>query len=183
MDHNQQNFGRTVGAMKKSGKLWIALGCVLLGVILLLFGGEWKKVFMGDGNKSAASPSEATGGEVQILSMEEYRVAIERRVCDICAHVSGAGRVYAVVNLAGGYEYIYATDQKITSGGETYEYIVIGNGNDERVVYLTERVPEILGIGVVCSGGGSLEVRNEITALLSAAFGVGSHKVYVAAGN
>jgi len=182
LDREQQNLGRTVSAMKKNGKLWIALGGVALGVILLLFGGEWKSVFMDDQDKSAASPSEAAGGTLQLLSMEEYRVAMERRVCDVCSRVTGAGEVYAVVNLAGGYEYVYATDQKITSGGEAYEYLIIGNGNDERVVYLTERVPEILGIGVVCAGGQETQVKNEITALLSAAFGIGTHKIYVTGG-
>ena len=182
MDHNQQNLSRTVGAMKKNGKLWIALGGVILGVIFLLFGGEWAKIFMKDDNKTSASPSEATGEELQLLSMEEYRTAMEKRVSDICARVTGAGQVYAVVNLAGGYEYVYATDKKNTAGGESHEYIIIGSGNEERVVYLTERVPEILGIGVVCSGGHEHTVKNEITALLSAAFGVGTHKIYVTGG-
>lgn len=182
MDHNQQNLGRTVGAMKKNGKLWIALGGVALGVIFLLFGGEWAKTFMADDNKTSASPSEATGEDLQLLSMEEYRTAMEKRVSDVCARVSGAGQVYAVVNLAGGYEFVYATDQKSTAGGQSHEYIIIGSGNEERVVYLTERVPEILGIGIVCTGGNDPKVKNEITALLSAAFGVGTHKIYVTGG-
>ena len=180
--NQQENFSRTVGVMKKNGKLWIALGGVALGIILLIFGGEWKSVFMDEKKDHVASPSEATGEELQLISMETYRTAMEGRVRDICARVAGAGDVYAVVNLAGGYEYVYATDRKQTSNGETAEYIVIGSGSEERVVYLTERVPEILGIGVVCTGGNQREVRNEITALLSAAFGVGSHKIYVTGG-
>lgn len=180
--NQQENLSRTVGAMKKSGKLKIAVLGIVFGVVLLLFGGEWVKVFMSDRDKNAASPAEATGGELQLLSMEDYRAAMEDRICDICSRVSGAGQIYAVVNLAGGYEYVYATDKKVTTSGETYEYIMIGSGDEERVVYLTERVPEILGIGVVCHGGNDPKVRNEITALLSAAFGVGSHKIYVTGG-
>ena len=181
--NQQENFNRTVGAMKKSGRLWIALGGVALGIILLIFGGEWRSVFMSEEKEHMVSPQEAAGDAGQLLSMEEYRSAMEKRICDICARVSGAGSVYAVVNLAGGYEYVYATDQKLTAGGETLEYLIIGSGSEERVVYLTERVPEILGIGVVCTGGNQREVRSEITALLSAAFGVGSHKIYVTGGS
>ncbi len=180
--NQQENLSRTVGAMKKNGKLKVAIIGIVLGVILLLFGGEWLKIFMSEEDKTAASPSEAVGEELQLLSMEEYRLAMERRVMELCARVEGAGQVYVVVNLAGGYEYVYATDQKLTSNGETLEHIIIGSGNDERVVYLTERVPEILGIGVVCSGGNDQRVRKEITSLLSAAFGVGTNRIYVTGG-
>ncbi|MBQ9780700.1 MAG: hypothetical protein IJW00_07120 [Clostridia bacterium] len=178
----QENISRTVGAMKKNGKLKVVLVSLAFGVILLLFGGEWAKVFFDDDEKNAASPSEAAGEGLELLSMEEYRTAMEQRVITICSRVRGAGNVYAVVNLAGGYEYVYATDQKLTANGETLEHIIIGNGNSEKVVYLTERVPEILGIGVVCSGGNDPGVKGEITQLLSAAFGVGVHKIYVTGG-
>ena len=184
MDQNQENLSRTVGVMKKNGKLWVALLGVALGVILLLFGGEWTSVFMND-DKQKDSADRSNGGEggLQQISMEDYRIAMENRIRDLCARVSGAGQVYVMVNLAGGYEYVYATDQKNTQGGTVYEYIMIGSGEEERVVYLTERVPEILGIGVVCTGGNDPAVKNEITALLSASLGVGSHKIYVTGGD
>ena len=180
--NQQENLSRTVDAMKKNGKLKVALVGIALGIVLLLFGGEWIKVFMTEDEQKAASPSEAEGGDLQQVSMEAYRKSLEARVEDICEKVNGAGEVYVVVNLAGGYEYVYATDQKLTSNGETYEHIIIGSGNEERVVYLTERVPDILGIGVVCTGGNDPRIRGEITALLSSAFGVGSHKIYVTGG-
>lgn len=177
MDRGEQNFKRTVGAMKKSGKLWIALVAVALGVALLAFGGEWSAIF-GDREDEALGNHASSEGDTR-LSMEEYRLALEARVCQICAKVAGAGEVFAVVNLGGGFEYVYASDVKNTSGGISSEYIVIGSGDGERVVYLTERVPEITGIGIVCAGGNDLAVRQEVTALVAAAFGIGSHKIYV----
>ena len=180
--NQQENISRTVGVMKKNGKLKVAVIGIAVGVVLLLFGGEWIKVFMSEEDRNTAAPSEAEGGETQLLSMETYRQSLENRISEICERVEGAGKVYAVVNLAGGYEYVYATDRKQTSSGETLEHIIIGSGSDQRVVYLTERVPEILGIGVVCQGGNDHRVRGEITALLSSAFGVGSHKIYVTGG-
>lgn len=183
MDKEQQNLSRTVSAMKKNGKLWMILGCLALGVLLLVFGGEMKALFGTDslqGDEDYAQEGEA---ELRLLSMEEYRVAMEARIKDICERVVGAGEVHVILHLAGGYEYVYAADQKITSSGEVREYIMIGSGSNQRVVYLTERVPEILGIGVVCEGGNQESVRNEITALLAATLGVGSHRVYVTAGS
>ena len=84
-----------------------------------------------------------------------------------------------VVTLEGGFSYVYATDKKTTSGGESLTYVTVGNGDRESPVYITEKAPTILGIGVVCTGGMDPTVRREVTALLSAAFGVGSNKIYV----
>ena len=170
--HEQPSAQRCVRSLRKSGKLAVALLAVALGAALLLWGNRQEK-------KETVTPPAA---DTAARSPEAYREELESRMESICARVAGAGDVYAVVNLAGGYEYVYATDRKQTANGETAEYIVIGSGSEERVVYLTERVPEILGIGVVCTGGNQREVRNEITALLSAAFGVGSHKIYVTGG-
>ena len=81
----------------------------------------------------------------------------------------------------GGFEYVYATDIK-NGVSDSVQYIIIGSGNDEKLVYLTEKVPRISGIGVVCSGGGDISIQNELISLLSAAFDVPSNKIYVTGG-
>ncbi len=167
---------RNVGAMKKSGKLWVALIGIAVGILLLLFGG---RLADGEGGDVTPPVSEA---ETTKLTMEEYRQAIERRIATVCTHVNGVGTVTAVVTLEGGYEYVYASDIKTTTSGSSTQYIIIGSGSDEQLVYLTQRVPTITGIGVVCEGGNEPTVRREIIGLLSATFGVGSHKIYVTGG-
>ncbi len=183
MEREQQNLSRTVSAMKKNGKLWMILGGIVIGVLLLVFGGEMKTIFGADSAQNPDNRAEGGDGDLRLLSMEEYRIATEARIKAICERVAGAGEVHVILHLAGGYEYVYATDEKISPSGEVREYIMIGSGSNERVVYLTERVPEILGIGIVCDGGDREGVRNEMTALLSATLGVGSHRVYVTAGS
>ncbi len=163
---------KCISSLKKTGKLTVALVGVLLGVGLLIFGNRLT------GKDADATPdTPAPGAEVR--AVEEYRLALERRVADITAEVAGAGSVSVVVTLEGGYEYVYAFDKKITVGGESTTYITVGSGADESLVFLCERAPAIVGIGVVCAGGGDPAVRQEVTALLSAAFGVPSNKIYV----
>ncbi len=162
-------------SMKRSGKLAVAVLGVVLGVALLLYGNHAKK---SDSDPTPTSPPE----EAEIRSVEEYRLALERRIADISATVAGAGHVSVVVTLEGGYEYVYATDTKVTVGGESHTYITVGSGSDESLVFITERAPAILGVGIVCTGGGSADVRRELTSLISAAFGVPSNKIYVAVG-
>ena len=172
MNYNQESPERCVKAMKKSGKLAIALVAIALGVILLLHGNRV-------GEKDDEAGSDALPGGTVTRTTEEYRADLEARMESICAQVAGVGAVEVIVTLEGGFEYVYAYDVKSTVGGESTSYITIGSGDNESLVYITERAPAITGIGVVCSGGMDSAVRREVTSLLSAAFGVGSNKIYV----
>ncbi len=163
---------RCFSSLKKTGKLTVAMVCILLGAGLLLFGNRLV------GKEDDPTPdTPAPGAEVR--AVEEYRIALERRIADITSEVAGAGNAGVVVTLEGGYEYVYAYDKKITVGGESITYITVGNGADESLVFLSERAPAIVGIGIVCTGGADPTVRQEVTALISAAFGVPSNQIYV----
>lgn len=172
INYNQDSPDRCVKAMKKSGRLAIALVCIAAGVLLLVFGNRI-------GKHEDTMASDIPQGGTVTRTTEEYRADLELRMESICAQVAGVGAVDVIVTLEGGFEYVYAYDIKSTVGGESTSYITIGSGDNESLVYITERAPSITGIGVVCSGGMDAAVRREVTALLSAAFGVGSNKIYV----
>ena len=169
--YQQPTSERCMRSMKKSGKLAVAILLLAAGALLLLFGNRGGK------DTTPAMPDGPT--EEAARSVEEYRAELESRMEVICSRVAGVGQVEVVVTLDGGFSYVYATDKKTTSGGETVSYVTVGSGDKESLVYLTERPPAIVGIGVVCTGGMDATVRREVTALLSAAFGVGSNKIYV----
>lgn len=171
VSYQQPTSERCVKTMKKSGKLAVALICALLGGGLLLFGSRVGK----DTQTTQPEPP----AEASAATVEAYRTELETRMEAICARVMGVGEVEVVVTLEGGFSYVYATDKKTTSGGESLSYVTVGSGDKESLVYITEKAPAILGIGVVCTGGMDPTVRREVTALLSAAFGVGSNKIYV----
>ena len=165
---------RCLRSMKKNGKLTVAVIGIALGILLLVLGNS----HLMSKNKTA-SASDAPPGSTVTRTVEEYRADLESRMENICAQVAGVGAVEVVVTLEGGFEYVYAYDIKSTVGGESTSYITIGSGDNESLVYITERAPAVTGIGVVCTGGMDAAVRREVTALLSAAFGVGSNKIYV----
>ena len=161
---------RCVRSMKKSGKLAVVLVCLAVGALLLLVG-----------NRVGTTPDTATPepSPDTARAVEEYRAELEDRMEAICSRVAGVGEVEVAVMLEGGFSYVYATDKKTTSAGETLTYVTIGSGDRETLVYVSETPPAIVGIGVVCTGGMDPTVRREVTSLLSAAFGVGSNKIYV----
>jgi stage III sporulation protein AG len=157
--------------MKKSGKLAVALVGILLGGLLLFLGNR--------AGKDTPDTAPNAPPETSAHSAEAYRAALESRAKTLCAQVAGVGDVDVLITLSGGYEYVYATDTRTAAGGVTASYVTVGSGSGESPIFITEKPPAIVGVGVVCTGGGDPAVRQEITALLSAALGIGSNKIYV----
>lgn len=118
-----------------------------------------------------------------------YAAALEEKARALCESASGVGRgsVTVTVTLDGGFDAVYAEDsEKKTSGtGEsvTGKYATVGGGSSETPIKIGVRTPRIAGIGVVCRGGGDDVTRAELISLLSAAFGIGASKIYIAEAN
>lgn len=169
---------RAVRSLKKVGLP--ALLCGIVGVVLILWGSH---ILPGSNSQVTGTDNDNTSGmspgATYEVSVETYRQALEDRMAAICAQVSGAGEVQVIVSLQGGFEYVYAYDEKVSAAGTSRVYVTIGSGSSQRLVFLTEKAPAITGIGVVCTGGSDPTVRQEITSLLSAAFGIGTNKIYV----
>lgn len=160
------------GVPKRDKKLLLLIGGAILGVALLLFGG------LGSAEKKEAIDEEQVAGK---LDPEEYAEQVEDRVRVLCSQVKGAGTVRAVVTLKGGYRAVYATDSQSTGSGFKNSTVLIGSGSSEGAVLICYENPEIAGIGIVCTGGDDPAVRDRITALVAAAFDVGTNKIFVAA--
>lgn len=118
--------------------------------------------------------------------LEEYSQSIEKKIADMCSNVSGVSNVIVTVYFDSGFETIYAYNEesKSSSTGTNSEkkYVTIGSGNDESMVCVLERMPNICGVAIVCKGGGNPLVSNQLTNLISSAFGVPKNKIYIAEG-
>ena len=85
-----------------------------------------------------------------------YLSRLTRELTELLSQVEGVGSPEVLVTLARG----------------------------ERVSYSSGKVsasepPLVLGVAVVCRGGGRAEVRAEVTSLLSALLGIGTHRIHV----
>ena len=145
------------------------LGVALIGVLLILFGGQ-----IGN-SKKKENTSDAPSALSAQEDLEAYQSYIEARVKALCESVNGVENVTVAVTLSGGFEEIYA--REISSDKETY--VILGSGSNASALYLTRKAPEINGIGVVCRGGGNDNVRRELLSLLSAAFEVPANRIYI----
>ncbi len=139
--------------------LFAALAAAL-GLILLLFGS------FGTKKEKAAN----TADEIEV-----YCRYLEDQAVRLCQSVRGVSDVTVALTLEGGFEQIYAADKSTTSGGQSIEHVKVGS----ELCAVSVSTPNVAGIGVTCKGGNSDAVRAELTALLSAAFGVKVNKIYI----
>ena len=152
---------------QKKKLTWFAL-LALLGIVLMLFSkcGEDKA-----GEQVASEPS--------ALDPALYAEQIEEKVEALCNKIDGVSSAHAVVTLKGGYRAIYAIDAQYGSSVNKSETVLIGSGSSEKALLIGYENPEIAGIGIVCSGGDDAYVRAEIISMISAAFDLGSNKIFV----
>lgn len=152
---------------QKKKLTWLAL-LALLGIVLMLFSkcGEDKA-----GEQVASEPS--------ALDPALYAEQIEEKVEALCNKIDGVSSAHAVVTLKGGYRAIYAIDAQYGSSVNKSETVLIGSGSSEKALLIGYENPEIAGIGIVCSGGDDAYVRAEIISMISAAFDLGSNKIFV----
>ena len=160
---------------KKDRKLLLLLIGGAVGVCFLLFGSMGTAQEEQKENEALMAASDQTDPAA-------YEEEVEKRVEEICSRVRGAGTVHAVVTLKGGYRAVYATDSRSSSTGYQNDTVLIGSGASEGAVLICYENPEISGIGIVCTGGDDPRVKESVLSLVSAAFDIGTNKIYVAAG-
>ncbi len=95
--------------------------------------------------------SETDGDE-----LERYRVMLEVRLTELLSEVAGVGSPEVMVTLERGEEHRYSGSKLLSS-----------------------EPPRVLGVAVVCYGGGRDDLRAEVTSLLASLLGIGTHRIHV----
>ena len=170
-----------ISAIKNHPKLLFITG--LAGILLIFLSGYIPKV----GKATAAKPSEITA--------EQYRVIIRNNVRDIVKGITGDENPTVVITLESGIRYDYAnekeSDTSASSGRETEEnrkatkqsYITVREADGgEKPLIVTEMMPEIRGVAIVCAYGDSPDVAQRIGDAVTAALNITSQRVYVSGG-
>lgn len=155
----------------KSMKMLPIIIGAAVGVLLLIYGGTF-----GKGTEEA---NRQVSAEISAFDEAEYESALVKKIEDVCGKVKGAGKVSVAVTLDGSYRAIYAQNSSDGSSVRR-EYLLVGSGSSEAPLLLGYAPPEILGVGIVCSGAVNDAVRSEIISLVSALLDVPTNKIYVA---
>lgn len=171
MDVSSKHASPEILHKLKDKKTLVMIGCGVLGIILLLFS------VIGD------KPEKSTAQEATTDTQALCDIT-EKRLVQMLEGVKGAGKTDVMITFDTVERYVYAADSESenddSSSSKKSEYIIISNGDDgEGGLISTVYLPSVRGVAVVCEGGASASVREEVTRLVCAVLGISSAKVYV----
>ena len=151
-----------IGYLKGRGRLWLLVGGVVAGGLLLLVGG------MGMTESEAPAAKE----EQSASELAAYRDALEAELESLCESVGGVSQAQVMVSLGSGYRVVYVTDEK-------GQVATTGNGSSEAAIYRTLQPPLVEGVGIVCRGGWDPTVPQTLTELISTTLNISSNRVFI----
>ena len=128
-------------------------------------------------NETASADDVKSG--IEELDPSQYSQMLEERIEELCNRVDGVSGAHVIVTLKGGYQAIYAIDSQSGNTSSKNQTVIIGSGSGEQAILQGYSYPEIAGIGIVCNGGDSYDVKNKIVSLVSSAFNISSNKIFV----
>lgn len=146
---------------------------------------------------SFISPSDNTTKEN--TTGNEYAAAYidknEKRLEDIIGKINGVGRVDVLITVESGVENIYETDTKNSdkrvenqgqdsqtqtdTDNESSHVIIDGKSGGQEALLTKQLEPQIKGVIIVCDGGNSAEVKENIIHSVSTALGLPTNRISV----
>ncbi len=126
------------------------------------------------------------------FSAEKYCLELEKDIVDLVAEITGSKEVSVVVTLENTISYSYAdtreaisSDKKGNSSAATdtelkegYKTVKTADGG-EQALLITENMPEIRGVAIVCEGGDSEFINEKILNTVTAALNITKKRVYI----
>lgn len=181
------------GKRKRENMIVLALSGILLMVIALPAGTK---------QENAATKSVQTDSESAMLEKTKENAAkedeLEERLTELLACMDGVGKVKVMITYSSTPQQVVEKDipvsdsrtQETDSAGGSRS--VQSSGQQEGTVYTTDeagnKVPyvsrtlsaQVEGLTVLCEGGASPVVQQNITDIAEALFGIEAHKIKVA---
>jgi len=172
---------KKISVALKKPKLLIIMG--ICGIVLLVLSS-----FFSTGEENSDKIKTDDSGEFT----ESYRKGLEESVLKIVKSISGDKKATVVVTLESGIRYSYAdsydetssnssndnSQNESSSSSKTYLTFKNDEGGEEPLV-VTEIMPEIRGVAIVCAGGDNEVLAEKIKNAVTAALNITSKRVYI----
>ncbi len=187
---------------------WMLMGLAGFVLVLCsdsCSGGSGDKLSSDKGNSGVSNSSYGTSSgsdslnisSVADTSLDTYIDSLESQLEEILSSVDGVGRVNVMITLKGSstkevlMEEPYTeslVDETDSEGGvrnnseksQDYRVIYEENGDGDTVPFvISETTPDIAGVAVVAEGGDSATVKEKITSIIKALFGIEINKIAV----
>lgn len=129
------------------------------------------------------------------ISITEYTENAEKQLAEIVKKISGDKKATVMITLETGKRYEYAgetedssnrktsgEDSEVNDGKKQKTITVKSADGGEKALIVTEYMPEIRGVAVVCKGANNEKIKEAITDAVTAALNITSKRVSVTGG-
>lgn len=168
----------------KNPKLLVIFG--LCGILLIFLSS-----FFTDNDKNSTSGVFGT----ETYTVTEYKESLEKSVKSIVTGITGDKKPTVVITLESGVRYSYATidetdsssssgnssDQTSESKKQSYITVKTADGGEQPLI-ITEIMPEVRGVAIICSGGNQQATAEKIKNAVTAALNITSKRVHISGG-
>ena len=126
------------------------------------------------------------------VEVSEYKKEIENDIAETVTQITGSKKVKVIVTLESGIKYSYADTKEETASDKTEKetqvsdkelkegYITVKTADGgEQALLITEQMPEIRGVAIVCEGGDIETINEKIKNAVTAALDITSQRVYI----
>ena len=170
----------------KKLKIAIAVGFLGIAVIFLstLGSGKEENSDNSNSNKIAVYNSNTVDDESEL-----YKDNLEKELESFLYSIVGVGEVRVMLSVEGTTEYVYAeeisadTDYSGENSSQRQENKIVIIENDGTSQALVKKVirPKVVGVCVVCRGGGSVAVKEKVINAVSTMLDISSNRICVEA--
>ncbi len=139
----------------------------VLSAILLLF-------FLGNNGKK----EENMGNSKDFYA---YAELLRKDLESTLSEMSGVGKCSVLITFSDAGEKVYACDEDLSSSegkmDSDRKYVLISSRSEGLILKVYS--PSVLGVAVICEGGESTRVKNDITEILSRTLGISADRIAV----
>ena len=161
---------------------------ILLGIVIIMS--------IAFSNCSSEEKTETQTANSQVFNYDEYSQLLEEKIEKIVENIEGAGKCSVMITLEKTEEYVFFTEEKISTNTEeetdqdkvkqTIESdkeikagVVENRNNGNEVLITTTIMPQVGGVVVICEGGGNVLVQERVTNAVATALNISYNKVFV----
>lgn len=159
----------------------------IFGIVLVLI----SSVFPSSGSKKESNSNSLN----EDYTVNEYRDTLEKDVKSIVESITGVKNPTVVITLESGVRYCYASadetdtsssmgeknDQSSESKKQSYITVKSSDGGEQPLI-VTQIMPEVRGVAIICAGGNDAELSEKIKNAVTAALNITSKRVYISGG-
>lgn len=185
------NFKKLIKNFKEKSPKSKSSLLIIIGILGLLL------VLLSSFNDSKPKENKSTT-EIETLSNsnndKEYVNSMESRLENILSDMLGGTNVNVMITLESGSRFVYANEVKSDSGTKDYQdqqkmeqsdsnqqtYVIMKNSEGaEQALLITEIMPKIRGVVVVCDSGQSEYVSTAVRTAVQSALDITAEKICI----